>query len=160
MSMAVATPMFIADATLGRLVTWLRLLGYDTAYGRALDSESLIRSAHAEGRIVLTRNTQLARQPSVARVVLVRDNDFRSQLRQLIDACEVTAPPAFLHRCSRCNTLLDPIAPGAACARVPAYVCATQTVFAHCPTCDRIYWPGTHVERMHREVIRLGLPDG
>ena len=158
--MAVATPLFIADATLGRLVTWLRLLGYDTAYARELDPGSLSRRARAEGRILLTRNTHLARQRSLLRCVLVTDDHFRAQLRQVIDTCELSAPPAFLHRCARCNTLLDPIARAEACGRVPAYVCATQTVFAHCPICHRIYWPGTHVERMHREVIRLGLPDG
>lgn len=158
--MAVATPMFIADAALGRLVTWLRLLGYDTVYARDFDPGALVRRAHAEGRIVLTRNTQLARWRSLRRCVLVTDDDFRAQLRQVIDTCELSAPPDFLHRCARCNTLLDPITRTEACGRVPAYVWATQIVFAHCPTCHRIYWPGTHVERMHREVIRLGLPDG
>jgi uncharacterized protein len=159
MSMAVATPLFIADATLGRLVTWLRLLGYDTAYARERDPEALTRRARAEGRIVLTRNTQLVRQRAQPRCVLVTDDDFRAQLRQVIEACALTAPPALLHRCARCNTLLVPIARAEACGRVPAYVCATHTVFAHCPTCRRIYWPGTHVERMHREIMRLGLPD-
>lgn len=158
--MAVATPMFIADAALGRLATWLRLLGYDTAFARDLDPLSVVRRALAEGRIVLTRNTQLILQRPLPRYVLVRDDDYRAQLRQVVDTCALTALPAFLHRCARCNTLLAPMARADACMRVPAYVCATQTTFAQCPTCDRIYWPATHVERMRRELVRLGLQDG
>jgi uncharacterized protein len=159
MSMAVATPMFIADAALGRLVTWLRLLGYDTACARDLDLGSLVRRALAEGRIVLTRNTRLVGRRALPRVVFVRADDYRAQLRQVIDACALTALPAFLHRCARCNTLLEPLARADACMRVPAYVRATQTTFAHCPTCARIYWPATHVERMQRELVGLGLRD-
>ena len=151
-------PMFIADATVGRLVTWLRLLGCDTVSASGLDPGALARRACAEGRMLLTRNTQLLRQPRGARVVLLRDDDFRRQLRQLVDAGELTAAPAFLHRCARCNALLDAMGRAAACDRVPPYVCATQTVFAHCPSCERIYWAGTHVAHMQREVSRLGLP--
>ena len=155
--MALATPMFVADAALGRLVTWLRLLGYDTVCARDGPPGRLIRRAAAEGRIVLTRNTRLARRGPLPRSVLVRDDDYRAQLRQVIDACALTAVPAFLHRCARCNSVLEPIAPADAGTRVPAYVAATQTTFARCPTCERIYWPATHVARMRRELVRLGL---
>ncbi len=155
--MAAATPMFIADAALGRLATWLRLLGYDTVYARGASVAQLIGRAAAEGRTLLTRNTQLVRRRGLPRYLLVRSDDFRAQLRQVVDACDLKAPPAFLARCSRCNTPLERIERAAACARVPAYVGETQASFARCPTCARIYWPATHVERMRSELARLGL---
>ena len=49
----------VADAMLGRLAKWLRVLGYDTLYWRG-DDAGLVRLAVAEGRLVLTRDT---RQP-------------------------------------------------------------------------------------------------
>jgi uncharacterized protein with PIN domain len=158
--MAAATPIFIADAPLGRLVTWLRLLGHDTVYAPELEPVPLCRRALAEGRIVLTRNTRLASHPPPPRCVLVTDDEFRAQLRQVIDACHLTAAPAFLRRCARCNTPLDALPRDAARARVPPYVWATQPCFAHCPSCDRVYWPATHVERMRREIVSLGLTNG
>jgi hypothetical protein len=88
---------------------------------------------------------------------LVTSNDFRAQLQQVVHTCGLTAAPAFLARCSRCNTPLEGLEPAAACTRVPPYVGKTQRSFARCPTCARIYWPATHVERMRRELARLGL---
>lgn len=155
--MAAATPMFIADAALGRLATWLRLLGYDTVYARGASIPQLIGHALAEGRILLTRNTQLVRRRGLPRHLLVRSDDFRAQLRQVVDACGLDAPPAFLARCARCNTPLEPTERTTACARVPVYVCETQTSFARCPTCARVYWSATHVERMRRDLARMGL---
>jgi uncharacterized protein with PIN domain len=155
--MAAATPMFIADAALGRLATWLRLLGYDTVYMRRVGAGELIRRAVEEGRILLTRNTQVIRRRDRPRHVLVVSDHFRAQLRQVVEACGLDAPPAFLVRCSRCNTPLEHLAPAAACTSVPQYVCETQTSFARCPDCARVYWPATHVERMRRELEQIGV---
>jgi uncharacterized protein with PIN domain len=155
-----AMPMFIADAALGRLVTWLRLLGYDALYARAASDADLVGRAAAQGRVLLTRTTRLARRRDLPPHVLVISDDFRAQLRQVLDTCRLDAAPAFLARCARCNTPLEVIDRAAACARVPTYVCATQTSFARCPTCARVYWPATHVARMQRELVRLGVRAG
>jgi|SRR5215470_14553066 len=155
--MVAATPMFLADAALGRLATWLRLLGYDTVYARNASATELVRRATADGRILLTRNTHLIRQRALPPHVLVTSDDFRLQLRQVIAVCGLTNVPAFLTRCSRCNTPLEPLDAAAASLRVPRYVGETQTAFARCPSCARIYWPATHVERMRRELERLGM---
>lgn len=156
--MATATPMFITDAALGRLATWLRLLGHDAVYARDVSAAELVRRAAAEGRILLTRNSRLVRRRGLPPHVFVQSDDFRAQLRQVIDACGLGAAAAFLVRCSRCNTPLERMQRSEACASVPAYVCETQASFARCPSCARIYWPATHVERMRRELARLGLP--
>ena len=156
--MVAATPMFLADAALGRLATWLRLLGYDTLYARDMSGAELVRRAAVDGRILLTRNTQLLRRRALPPHLLVLSNDFRAQLQQVVDACGLAATPAFLARCSRCNTALESVDGATARARVPRYVGETQTSFARCPSCTRIYWPATHVERMRRELERMGLP--
>src|SRR3990172_9336984 len=50
---------FIADSMLGRLATWLRILGYDTLYFRDAQDGRLVALARREGRILLTRDTRL-----------------------------------------------------------------------------------------------------
>jgi uncharacterized protein with PIN domain len=152
--MVATTPTFIADAALGRLATWLRLLGYDTEYARTGDATELLRRARTEARILLTRNTRLRCRRALPPYVFITSDDFRAQLRQVLTACGLP-PVAALVRCARCNTPLRRVDRDAACARVPAYVCATQGVFAQCPSCARIYWPATHVARMRRELDRL-----
>ena len=53
---------FIVNGMLGRLAKWLRILGYDTTYSPHLDDDQLVRQARAEGRLLLTRDTGLARR--------------------------------------------------------------------------------------------------
>lgn len=149
--------MFIADAALGRLVTWLRLLGYDTVYAPGVGVAEIFQRARAEQRTLLTRNRRVALCRAAPPYVLVESDHYRQQVRQVLDACGLDTAAAFLVRCSRCNTRLEPIAPATACAAVPPYVCETQTAFARCPTCGRIYWPATHVDRMRQELGRMGL---
>ena len=155
--MATATPMFIADPALGRLATWLRLLGYDTVYSGGANETQLIREAVAEGRILLTRNTRLVRRRALPPHLFVASDDFRMQLRQVVDAYGLRTAAGLLVRCARCNTPTEPIDRQAACAEVPAYVCDTQAAFARCPSCRRIYWRATHVARIRRELERIGL---
>lgn len=149
--------MFIADAALGRLVTWLRLLGYDTVYARAGGIATLLQRARAEQRILLTRNRRVTLRRDPPPYVLVRSDHFREQVRQVMETCGLDTAPAFLVRCSRCNTRLERIEPATACAAVPRYVCETQTAFARCPGCGRVYWPATHVSRMRSELERMGV---
>lgn len=153
--MASATPMFLADAALGRLAKWLRLLGYDVEYARAASPVQLVERAHREGRILLTRNRALCRRRQLPAHYFVDADDFRLQLRAVIAACGLAPPANFLARCARCNAPLERLDREAACAAVPPYVCATQTDFARCPGCGRIYWPATHVARMRAELERI-----
>ena len=50
---------FLADAMLGKLTRWLRMLGQDVEYSTKLSDDELLASAKAEGRILLTRDFEL-----------------------------------------------------------------------------------------------------
>jgi uncharacterized protein with PIN domain len=80
------------------------------------------------------------------------------QVRQVLDELGVEPEPGrFLGRCLRCNTPLEPIEAERARARVPPWVARTHEEFHACPACGRIYWRGTHVQRMARRLERMGL---
>jgi uncharacterized protein with PIN domain len=51
---------FIIDTMLGNLVTWLRLLGFDTVYIKSRDDEEIILRALSEARVLVTRDKELA----------------------------------------------------------------------------------------------------
>ncbi len=38
--------------------------------------------------------------------------------------------------------------------KVPEYVFETQTSFQRCPQCRKIYWAGSHPERMRQQLER------
>jgi uncharacterized protein with PIN domain len=136
----------LADGMLGRLVRWLRVLGYDTAYAPDTDDTELVRRARAQGRVLLTADRALAARRG-ARTLLIESQTLADQLRQVRAELGPPPGPAF-SRCVACNGELAPVDKSALAGRVPPYVFATQQEFHRCLDCGRIYWPGTHVERM------------
>ncbi|NLF02923.1 MAG: hypothetical protein GX601_18320 [Anaerolineales bacterium] len=55
----------LLDGMLGRLAKWLRLLGYDAEYDNSASDTELARRARAEGRVLLTRDYELANRPGL-----------------------------------------------------------------------------------------------
>lgn len=141
---------------LGRLATWLRLIGQDAIYGSHLGGRSLIRQARAENRTILTRDHRVRRTATGLSVIFVTSDDFRAQLRQVTHACGLDPFAALFTRCIACNTLVVPVLKAAVANQVPPYVLATQEHFARCPHCSRIYWAGTHNDRVREELERMG----
>ncbi len=141
---------FIADVMLGRLAKRMRLLGFDVLYGHDLNDNEIIRRSIEQDRVILTRDTALAGRPLATNHVLILHDDVEEQLRQVTSA--------FLHdslsplsRCSECNDLLTPLSRADAKDLVPDHVYESHEVFLHCAVCGRVYWRGTHVQRMERE---------
>jgi len=149
-----ATPRFAADVMLGRLATWLRLIGQDTAYGSHLSGATLLRIARKEQRVVLTRDHRLARRADVP-LLFIDSDTFREQIRQVVAAYQIDPFTSLLTRCARCNVAIEEISRDEAARRVPPYVAETADRFMRCPRCRRIYWPGTHMERIRNELHRI-----
>jgi uncharacterized protein with PIN domain len=143
----------LADAMLGRLAKWLRILGYDTAYLSDTDDFAVMRLARAEDRLILTRDRALAGRQGM-RVLLVESEVLEDQLRQVWVAIGPPPSPPF-SRCPTCNHPLVEAAPELVEARVPLYVQRTHTRFSWCVACDRLYWPGSHWQRMRALITGL-----
>ena len=143
-----------ADSMLGRLAKWLRFLGIDTIYLKAgpLDPNP--------GRVLITRRTKAPHQPKLdgwAGVVRLSSDMFEEQIREALSALALGREDFRpMSRCGRCNRELQPLPPRQAVGRVPDFVLATQDRFANCPDCGRIYWPGTHHDRMMRIIQEFG----
>jgi hypothetical protein len=132
----------LADSMLGSLGKWLRLLGYDTAIARRETDAELVHLARAEGRVLLTRDRELARRQGL-QIVLIGDDQLAAQLAQVARSLPLP-PPEPGTRCAHCNAPLVLASAGEVAGDVPAYVLQTQSVFRRCPTCGRVYWRGTH----------------
>jgi uncharacterized protein len=145
---------FVVDSMLGKLAKWLRILGFDACCER-LDNQEQIEGYRRRGFILITRNRRWSGQP---RVLWLTANDPIEQLRQVVALVPVTQKEIrLLRRCLRCNETLQETAPEGVPGQVPDYVLATHSSFYRCPNCRRIYWPGSHPERM---IQRLELTLG
>jgi uncharacterized protein with PIN domain len=139
---------------LGRLATWLRILGYDAAYFRGADAE-LVARARRESRILLTRDSRLPGPRHLPPHLLVRSDRVGSQLAEVMAAFGLDPRRPAAGRCPRCNLPLAPQERAAVAGRVPEYVWSRQEAFWGCQGCGRIFWAGTHRRRIDEVIATL-----
>jgi len=154
----VPSTVFFADAMLGRLARWLRMLGYDTAYEKDISDESLISSVVTEQRWLLTRDRYLVQRKVLrGRHTLIDSDHLQEQLRQLRSELhlELDLGDRTTSRCASCNSILKAIPHEKAALTVPTYVASLHPLFVRCPNCGRIYWPGTHWTHMLSRLQEL-----
>jgi len=144
---------FIADAMLGKLAKWLRIMGCDVEYFSEIPDKELAKRACAEKRIILTRDTLLIRRRKVrGNYFFVEGDSYKDQLRQVVQHFSIDPAARLLTRCLICNALLNDIDRTQVEYRVPQYVYETQAVFRVCPLCSRIYWHATHKDAIVRQL--------
>lgn len=148
-------PRFIADAHLGRLAGYLRMLGFDTAYENAIDDPALVDVAARQHRIVLTRDRDLLMHRAVTHGVYVRGRRPREQLEYLLDRLDLRAVLQPFTRCIRCNAILEDVPLSKVALQVPEDIAQRHRQFRRCTGCDQAYWPGSHYQRMRVFVERL-----
>ncbi|PIU56058.1 MAG: hypothetical protein COS88_03325 [Chloroflexi bacterium CG07_land_8_20_14_0_80_51_10] len=153
-------PKFIVDLNVGKLAKRLRMLGYDTLFINGLDDNELVRIALKEGRILLTKDSGILRRGVVftgkIKVVLIEADDVREQLRQVVQTLHLEPNSDPFSLCLECNKPLISREREEVRDLVPPYVFQTQEQYMQCPGCHRIYWRGTHWQRMNQELEELG----
>ena len=135
---------FIADAMLGRLARWLRILGYDVSYESSISDDDLIAGALKEHRIILTMDRKLTERESAKNSLLIKSPFYKEQLKQVITYYNIDYKSGIFTRCLVCNSLLVSIEKEKIKDRIPPYVYSTQDKFYICHQCKRVYWSGTH----------------
>ena len=145
---------FLVDHMLGKLAKYLRFIGYDVFYPpRNMNDDEIILIAERESRKIITRDKELARR---ANGFYVNSDDYREQLKLVAKKFNLRMrDDIFLSRCSVCNEPLKRISKEEVRGKVPDYVYETHDEFYICPKCHRIYWYGTHTERIEREIREI-----
>lgn len=135
------------------------MMGYDALFFHNIDDNELVDIALEEGRVILTKDTQIIKRRVAnngqLKVVLTRDDDPKHQLRQVINTLELDCYLGQFTRCLECNDTLIPRNKEEVKELVPPYVFLTQTQYMQCPSCLRVYWRGTHWQRMKKDLEKL-----
>ncbi len=139
---------FIADAHLGGLAPLLRLAGFDTLYDNHYPDADIEALAAAQQRIVLTRDRELLKRRNITHGCYVRALRPHQQLREVFDRLDLAGSAQPFRLCLMCNAPLRRIAREEAGPRVPDGVLQRHSRFVTCDVCQRIFWEGTHWQRM------------
>lgn len=153
-------PRFLADTHLGALARRLRLLGFDTRIAGPGPDAGIAACAEREDRIVLTRDRGLLMHRRIRRGGLVRATRTDAQLREVALRFGLRAAIRPFTRCLECNAPLRAATREEVCAALPPRVRARHAAFTRCTGCGRVYWPGTHWERLRAIVAALDEPAG
>lgn len=150
---------FIADNNVGKLARWLRVIGYDTLLFKEKDDRRMIESALKADRIILTKDSQIAKRRLVTngklKVTLIKEDNPKDQLQNTVKALHLEYYFRPFSLCLKCNQILIPRDREEVRSQVPPHVFKTQKRYMECPSCHRIYWQGTHWQAMVKELGKL-----
>lgn len=139
---------FIADAHLGGLARLLRMAGFDTLYRNDLRDREIADIALREHRIVLTRDRDLLMLRDITHGCYVHALKPDQQFVEIMARLALSNSINPFSRCLECNTPLQAIAKSQVLPRLPPIVQTSHKHFTHCSRCDRVYWEGSHWQRM------------
>ncbi|MEW6651631.1 MAG: Mut7-C RNAse domain-containing protein, partial [Chloroflexota bacterium] len=154
-----SAPQFILDNHLGRLTTYLRLLGLDALYNPDWEDVFIADTAYRQNRILLTRDRGLLKRKTIQRGYCVRSSIPRDQTEEVIRQFNLTAHIKPFTRCPRCNGMLERIEKHAIIHLLQPLTRQFYDDFSRCIACGQIYWKGSHVERIKPFIERF-VPAG
>lgn len=147
-------PKFIADVHLGALVKYMRMLGFDVLYKNNYSDEEIIQTSLRENRTILTKDRKLLKNNKITHGYWMRTEGTEQQVKEIIRRFDLKNNIREFLRCLECNNILEPIDKDKVVNRIPPKVKEWQNEFWYCPLCDKVYWKGTHFEKMS-EFIKL-----
>ncbi len=146
---------FILDVHLGKLARLLRMLGFDTLYRNDYEDPEIIEIALRDHRIILTRDLGILKQRAVTHGYYIRSKKPLEQAREVIHRFDLADQVTPFARCMACNSPLVEVTKESVRARIPAKTARYYDRFYTCPTCDKVYWRGSHYERMKEKIARI-----
>ncbi len=151
---------FVADGHLGKLARNLRLLGLDTFYARKDDDRLLLQTMAAEDRALLTRDRRLLMHSVVQHGFCPRSADPEEQTTEVLrrfGLLDSPSPLAPFTRCLECNGLLKSVPKAEVLERLAGEPLTLRYYdqYRMCSTCGRIYWAGTHFNKLVSRVSKF-----
>ena len=160
---------FVTDRMLGKLSTWLRILGHDTVYAADIaikngdkDEDNAIATFAAhEARILLTRDKNLvaSARKSGVQCLQIKTDEVMEQLQELLHHnLNINLEPVPV-RCSECNAQIRKVKEGEEYILKEKSYVPTSMIgkcdFWVCERCGRIYWEGSHWRDMRERLRQL-----
>ncbi len=143
---------FILDVHLGKLSKYLRLFGFDTYYQTGYNDQEIIYLSILNKRIILTRDIDLLKNKTVTHGYWVRSQHLDEQLKEVFVRFDLKSQLRLFSRCLECNSLLEDVSKKEIMHLLLPKTRQYYHKFKKCPNCERIYWTGSHYDRMKKFI--------
>ncbi len=148
---------FLADAMLGKLSRWLRMLGQDVVYSTELTDDQLLSQAKTESRVLLTKDFELY-QRAMSRGLEGFYLQGKSEAEHLAELSKRFGLPLDMDmdksHCPRCNAKLQAATKDQIQGEVEANTFLYYNQFWKCPNCGHVYWQGAHWKQIQETLTR------
>ncbi|OBG42940.1 Mut7-C RNAse domain-containing protein [Mycolicibacterium fortuitum] len=148
-------PRFVVDVNLGRLARLLRVLGFDEWWSSAADDQTLADISLDQQRILLTRDRGLLKRRTITHGLFVHSQHPEEQTIEVLRRLDLRRQTKPFTRCVRCNGQLAAVAKEQVIDQLEPLTRRYYDEFSQCPECGRIYWAGSHFDKLSRLVDRL-----
>lgn len=146
---------FVVDVNLGKLARKLRLLGFDSLYRNDLSDHEIVTSSVQQRRIILTRDRAILKHSSVTHGYWVRNTQPTAQISEVVERLQLINNFRPFTRCSYCNEALHRVDKSLIRELLPNRIYQLFKLFMRCDGCQRIYWQGSHYERIDQWIKQL-----
>ena len=146
----------VADNMLVKLARWLRLGGISVENAPYTVDNKIISFVKRKRALLLTSDKQLARRSRRRgfNVLLINDANLDKQLAYVIKALSLKPRiPGMI--CPICNGKLKKVSKSSVKDLLSKRVYALHNNFYKCGKCGRIYWKGTHWEKIKERYKRV-----
>lgn len=150
-------PKFICDVHLGRLARYLRMMGFDVLYKNDFKDDEIVRVSLKERRAILTRDSGILKRKEVTHGYWIRSAKAEAQAKEILERFHLYNEIKEFSRCLECNALLKPVKKETIVSKLPVKVAKSQNEFCICSSCKKIYWKGTHHQKMRLFIRGLGI---
>jgi uncharacterized protein with PIN domain len=139
---------FILDVHLGKLAKYLRLLGFDAKYGNNFSDIELADISLLESRILLTRDLGLLKYSNIIWGYWLRNSSSVEQIKEVVSKFDLKLNFKPFSRCLECNGEIELTEKANIMPQLKAKTKKYFNEFYKCKSCGKIYWKGSHWEKM------------
>jgi uncharacterized protein len=148
-------PKFILDVQLGSLAKYMRMLGFDALYKSSYSENEILSISLEERRTILTKDRDLLKRNEVTHGYWIRNMEVNDQVKEVNSRFQLTGLILPFSRCMKCNTLLEKTDKSKIEGRLEMNTKLLFDEFLICPSCQQIYWKGSHYQNMLKIINEI-----
>jgi hypothetical protein len=148
-------PTFILDVHLGKLARWLRFIGMDTLHYNQLEDARIASIAENQDRVVLSRDLKLLMRKKIKRGRYIRNCQIDQQMIDVMRYFNLKHHLRPFTRCSSCNASLKQVDKRELKNIPDKKILARFDAFFQCTGCQKIYWKGSHHNKIDQRIQHL-----
>jgi uncharacterized protein with PIN domain len=146
---------FMIDFNVRKMAKYLRMYGFDVRIDAGVPDKEIAEIAAAQNRIIISRDLGLLKRKIVKYGYFPRHDNIEDQVVEVISHFKLLPHIQPFTLCLECNGKIELVEKESILSLITEGVAKDYDAFFQCENCKKIYWKGSHYERMSRNMLRM-----